>query len=54
MTYPRTESTQYPASFDVRGALQAQSGHQDWGAYVQVRLGLEVERCVPRDIPRLV
>lgn len=34
LSYPRTESTAYPKSFDIRGALQSQSGDLRWGNYV--------------------
>lgn len=34
LSYPRTESTAYPESFDIRGALQLQAPDSRWGAYV--------------------
>lgn len=34
LSYPRTESTAYPKSFDVRGALFAQASDSRWGSYV--------------------
>lgn len=34
LSYPRTESTAYPKSFDVRGVLQMQAGDSRWGSYV--------------------
>ena len=34
-SYPRTESTAYPSSFDFRGALEAQQTNPIWGGYVQ-------------------
>lgn len=34
-SYPRTESTSYPSSFDVRGALALQRNHPIWGDYAQ-------------------
>lgn len=35
LSYPRTESTAYPKSFDTRGTLQQQAGDGRWGAYVR-------------------
>lgn len=37
-SYPRTESTAYPSSFDFRGALVAQKNNPLWGGYVQTLL----------------
>lgn len=34
LSYPRTESSSYPTSFDIKGALQAQSQDNRWGGYV--------------------
>jgi DNA topoisomerase-3 len=34
LSYPRTESTAYPKSFDIRGTLQSQSYDSRWGTYV--------------------
>mmetsp|Transcript_162017 Transcript_162017/g.519455 ORF Transcript_162017/g.519455 Transcript_162017/m.519455 type:complete len:912 (+) Transcript_162017:19-2754(+) len=31
ISYPRTESSRYPPSFDVAGALREQSHHPNWG-----------------------
>ncbi len=35
ISYPRTESTAYPKSFDIRDALRTQRDHPDWGNYCQ-------------------
>jgi DNA topoisomerase-3 len=35
LSYPRTESSAYPSSFDVKGTLQAQSDDPRWGQYVR-------------------
>ncbi|MED6197065.1 hypothetical protein PIB30_053243 [Stylosanthes scabra] len=35
ISYPRTESTAYPPSFDFRGTLSAQANNPTWGNYVQ-------------------
>lgn len=35
LSYPRTESTAYPQSFDIKGALQQQAGDGRWGKYVR-------------------
>ena len=34
LSYPRTESTKYPASFDVEGTLRDQARDHRWGSYV--------------------
>ena len=35
LSYPRTESTAYPKSFDVRYYLEQQASNRNWGAYVR-------------------
>jgi hypothetical protein len=35
LSYPRTESTAYPKSFDVQGTLQTQTNDPRWGPYVR-------------------
>ncbi|KAF8022134.1 hypothetical protein BT93_G2318 [Corymbia citriodora subsp. variegata] len=35
ISYPRTESTAYPASFDFRSTLAAQAKNPTWGSYVE-------------------
>lgn len=35
LSYPRTESTAYPKSFDIKGTLQQQAGDVRWGGYVR-------------------
>lgn len=35
ISYPRTETTQYPENFDLSGTLKQQSSSPDWGAYVK-------------------
>lgn len=35
LSYPRTESTAYPKSFDIQGTLQQQAGDSRWGGYVR-------------------
>lgn len=35
LSYPRTESTAYPSSFDIRGTLEEQAGDGRWGKYVR-------------------
>ncbi|KAL7548997.1 hypothetical protein ACHAWF_012271 [Thalassiosira exigua] len=34
LSYPRTESTKYPASFDIAGTLRDQTQDNRWGPYV--------------------
>eukprot|EP00249_Psilotum_nudum_P012211 c23652_g1_i1 orf=91-2673(+) len=38
ISYPRTESTAYPSSFDLRGTLLALSNNPNWGDYVRTLL----------------
>jgi DNA topoisomerase III len=35
VSYPRTESTAYPKSFDIKGTLQQQANDARWGKYVR-------------------
>lgn len=35
LSYPRTESTAYPKSFDIRGTLQQQTSDGRWGKFVR-------------------
>ena len=35
LSYPRTESSSYPKSFDIAGTLQQQAGDGRWGPYVR-------------------
>ncbi|KAG7362205.1 DNA topoisomerase [Nitzschia inconspicua] len=35
LSYPRTESTAYPKSFDIKGTLEQQAGDGRWGAFVR-------------------
>lgn len=44
LSYPRTESTAYPESFDVQGALAMQASHPIWGDYVKGLLAEGVAR----------
>ena len=43
VSYPRTESTHYPDSFDLHGAVAAQRGHPHWGSFASslLRDGLQ-------------
>jgi DNA topoisomerase-3 len=46
LSYPRTESTAYPKSFDIRGALQIQASDSRWGSYVSDLL--KTGNCKPK------
>ncbi|XP_021888952.1 DNA topoisomerase 3-beta isoform X1 [Carica papaya] len=46
ISYPRTESTAYPSSFDFKGALRAQTDNPIWGDYVRGLLAEDF--CKPR------
>jgi DNA topoisomerase-3 len=35
LSYPRTESSAYPKSFDIVGTLQSQASDNRWGSYVR-------------------
>ncbi|GAV58963.1 Topoisom_bac domain-containing protein, partial [Cephalotus follicularis] len=38
ISYPRTESTAYPSSFNFHGTLSAQANNPVWGSYIQTLL----------------
>ncbi len=38
ISYPRTETNQYPESFDLNGTLRQQAGNPQWGAVVKAVL----------------
>jgi DNA topoisomerase IA len=40
ISYPRTESSAYPKSFDVRATLAEQRSHPVWGDYVTSLLAI--------------
>lgn len=46
LSYPRTESTRYPKSFDIAGTLQDQVQDNRWGSYVRdlLRDGVNVAK----------
>jgi DNA topoisomerase-3 len=46
LSYPRTESTAYPKSFDIREALAIQRDHPEWGRYADILLSTGY--CTPR------
>ena len=41
ISYPRTETDQFPREFDLRGFIQKQCQHNDWGNYAQSLLNGE-------------
>jgi DNA topoisomerase-3 len=46
ISYPRTESTAYPKSFDIREVLNTQKNHPEWGDYAKTLL--QSGHSVPR------
>jgi hypothetical protein len=42
LSYPRTETSAYPPSFDLNGAVAQQRSHPDWGSFARdlLKLGL--------------
>ncbi len=46
LSYPRTESTKYPKSFDIAGSLQDQLHDNRWGSYVSdlIKSGVNVAK----------
>ncbi len=46
LSYPRTESTRYPASFDIAGTLRDQAQDNGWGKYVSdlLKTGINVAK----------
>lgn len=44
LSYPRTESTRYPDSFDVRGLLASQASNPSWGEHVRGLLADGISR----------
>ena len=45
VSYPRTESTQYPASYDLRETVREQASHPVWGAYARKLLADGLSVC---------
>lgn len=41
ISYPRTETTHYPANFDLKGTLKQQSSNSIWGKEVRGHSGVE-------------
>jgi len=39
LSYPRTESTKYPDSYDIQEAIRIQTRHPQWGPYAAELLG---------------
>ena len=35
ISYPRTETESYPPGFDLRGIIELQQSHNDWGNYAK-------------------
>ena len=44
ISYPRTETSVYPPSFDLKSALHAQANHPDWGQFVRELLNHNLVR----------
>lgn len=44
ISYPRTETSQYPSNFDLVATLKIQTGHNEWGPLAQQLLAAGVVR----------
>lgn len=44
ISYPRTETSKYPESFDLDSVLKEQSANPDWGYYCKTLLSNGYER----------
>jgi DNA topoisomerase-3 len=44
ISYPRTETSKYPETFDLDSVLREQSEHPDWGHYCKDLLQLGYDR----------
>ena len=54
LSYPRTESTSYPSSFDFRDAIAIQRGHYQWGGYAKKLLAENSFVQVQYSLPSLI
>lgn len=44
ISYPRTETSKYPESFDLDSVLKEQSSHPDWGHHCKTLLSNGFDR----------
>lgn len=47
LSYPRTETDQFPEGFDTRSLIEMQTPHHLWGEYASRLLNGDIYQCAP-------